>query len=197
MIDDILYQRINSVLNTAKISLLELKESCQEIVLFGSFGTEYEHDKSDLDLLCIGSQKSIKNKRIDIVCQDPRNLKLDSWLGSELANHISKYGRWIKGTGDWKNSTFISESSITQKELQILNKLNVIWIKRDRLDENKLIAYYNKVALDVIRLAYLYNKEPVPPTDLIINLPDEKKDLLYHLALDSSNASKVIRTYIC
>lgn len=146
----------------------ELLSECNEAILFGSYAMNVQTFSSDVDILFIGCEfeKKIKKKGIDFILLKEDNTQLNSWLGSELANHISKYGRWIKGNPNWTDHTFISKYTVNRKKIKIINRLAHIYVNKTK-SRDILESFLIDVLLDGLRLIQLMNQKSVPPTILL------------------------------
>lgn len=142
-------------------------DRCSEAILFGSFAMERDTKDSDVDILFVSDEKSYKDNDIDFICIPPEKLKLKSWLGSELANHISKYGIWLKGAGGWKQSVFVSKNATDRKKIKILSRLSHIWVTERNAEYELLFLLFLEVILDCYRLVLLEKDGAVPATAII------------------------------
>jgi predicted nucleotidyltransferase len=145
----------------------QLAAKSSQIILFGSQAASCQTANSDVDILFVKKGKGFKNEFFDFVTVDPKRIGLNSWLGSELANHIATYGIWIKGEDKWRNKVFISESSINRKKLLILSRLAQLWVKYESLKNKSMIKLFENVVLDTERLSNMINGLPVPPTAML------------------------------
>lgn len=82
-----------------------IDRSAKQIIVYGSRALSVHKRTSDLDLLCIGSGHRYKSKRLHIIWISESRTKNKRWRGSELATHVSLYGKWIKGTNTWAFSS--------------------------------------------------------------------------------------------
>ncbi|MBJ6752679.1 nucleotidyltransferase domain-containing protein [Geomonas anaerohicana] len=148
-------------------SLLESIDMAEEAVIFGSYACGCERPDSDFDLMLVGTGRRIKTKKLDLIWVPKERLVLKSWLRTELATHIAAYGAWVKGDGTWKRRVEITKYTMNKKRLKILIALSHIYVKRADLSDISRYDLLNKVVLDILRLSYLVNKRPVPPSALI------------------------------
>jgi predicted nucleotidyltransferase len=142
-------------------------ENAEEVVLFGSRAVGCEHIDSDYDILIIGQGKRLKKGRLDVICISPERSLRRSWLGSELANHIARFGIWLKGEGSWRSSVFVSEASVITKREHILVRLATLFARKKQLHGNYLLSALEPVVLDLYRLECLLKGEPVPPAPIL------------------------------
>lgn len=82
-----------------------IDHSAKQIIVYGSRAMSVHKRTSDIDLLCIGQGRRYKSKKIHIIWISEAHTKRKRWIGSELATHISAYGKWIKGTNTWAFSS--------------------------------------------------------------------------------------------
>ena len=147
-------------------------------MLFGSYACGCEHKQSDIDILFIGDRKRKSSKYFDFIWVTPERLKSKTWLSSELAIHIAKYGLWLKGDGYWRNQVFFSKATIIRKKQRIFERLLHIYLQKERLSLQKKKVFVQKIIVNTLRLINLENKIPNPPTCFTI---DEVKDDTSHL----------------
>ena len=145
------------------------EKNSTEIVLFGSYACGCEHIESDIDILFIGDRKRKSSKYFDFIWVKPERLESRTWLSSELAIHIAKYGLWLKGTGNWRNHVFFSQAALTRKKQRIFERLLHIYLQKEKLSLPKKKAFIQKIILNTLRLKNLENKIPNPPTCVTIN----------------------------
>lgn len=153
-----------------KKCLLQSITKCEEAIIFGSFATGHEGPSSDLDILLVGNGKKIKTRNLEILWVDKNKLFKKTWLTSELASHVAKYGLWLKGDGNWRNLAAIGSAAITRKKIKILTMLAHIYLKKNKLRTQSLYNALDNVFLDVYRLKHMIVNMPVPPTAIIIDL---------------------------
>ncbi len=135
-----------------------------EVVVFGSWSTGDNRPDSDLDLLIIGNGKRLKRKQLDIVVKTREQCLSAAWLGSELANHIARYGIWVRGKSIWRSRIFTSRRAIDEKCRLIRGRgeaLARLWLFLAPPYREK---HVRKLRRDFQRLDYLKQGKPVPPT---------------------------------
>ena len=145
------------------------EKNASEIVLFGSYAYGCEHPKSDIDILFVGNKKRVLNKYFDFIWINNKVSKSRSWMCTELANHIARYGIWIKGNGSWQNKVFFSKSTINKKKQKIFERLLHIYLQNESITLEKKKYFIQKVILNTLRLKNIYNKIPNPPTCITVN----------------------------
>lgn len=146
-----------------------IEKSSNEIILFGSYACGCEHVGSDVDILFVGNNRRSFSKYFDFIWVKPERLQSKTWLSSEIAIHIAKYGIWLKGDGEWRDKVFFSDAAITRKKQRIFERLIHIYLQKENLSLNKKKLFVQKVIINSIRLVNLYNKIPNPPTSISIN----------------------------
>lgn len=149
------------------LSLPAMVREAEEVVLFGSRAADCADDTSDFDLLLVGRGKRLKRGSLDVIWVRPRALRSPSWLGSELANHVAKFGIWLKGNGDWRNSVFASNASVVSKREKLLVRLSRLYVRRRSLRGDYLQAALVPVVLDLYRLDVLLKRQAVPPAPVL------------------------------
>jgi hypothetical protein len=144
-----------------------IRRSCDEVVLFGSHAVSASSKSSDLDLLCIGEGKRFKSRTIDLVWYRRAEVERATWLGSELANHVAHFGKWMHGQDTWSHRVFISGRAINFKRTLIVNRarsLEELW-KALRQEYRKKHAI--KVRRDLQRYELLKAGSAVKPSALL------------------------------
>lgn len=144
-----------------------LYEASSQVIAFGSYAAGCQNDQSDVDILFVTEKRGMRNEFFDFVCIDPRRISLKSWLGSELANHVAKYGVWLKGDDSWKRQVFIGQSAIDRKKVIILSRLSHLWVKRKSIKHQSTIRLFENVVLDSFRLVTMMHGTAVPPTAIV------------------------------
>lgn len=170
--------------------------SSNEVILFGSYAMECDTAGSDIDMLFVCNEKNYKDEYLDFMCVSEERLHLKSWLGSELANHIAKYGIWLKGSGNWKTSVFISKSSVDRKKIKILTRLSHLWVKQVNADRSLLISLFEDIILDSYRLILLEDGRAIPASAIVRTMfLGDKQNIFVRLAEDRYLGS-IWREYI-
>jgi hypothetical protein len=162
-----LEQRIDRRLKSGGFRLDELKAVCEQIILFGSTTMRGEREGSDVDLLCVGYGPRVKTRRIDLVWCCPTKLMTKAWLGSELANHVARYGRWLYGLDNWSNSVFTSQKAIRNKRRSIRSRARALEKWWQKLRPEYRAKHVLKLRRDLQRLALLNHGIPVEPSALL------------------------------
>jgi len=157
-------KRISSALSVHSLSLDKLTQSAEQVVVFGSWALGAERVTSDVDLFCVGNGNRLKKNFADIVWMVPDDVMKPKWLGSELANHIAKYGIWLKGKGDWRKSVFVSAKSVSFKKLLIRSRVNALEKLWDTLGREYRIKHVVKLRRDVQRLTLMLKGKAVEPS---------------------------------
>jgi hypothetical protein len=145
----------------ALIRLEELRP--QQVVLFGSTAVGLASDRSDVDLLVFGGKVPAEIDGVDIVWFSAETTFTQAWLGSELANHVARYGIWLLGDDDWSEKCFVSERSIALKIRKIearVSGLTSCWAAFSERYQQKHIRLIRR---DLQRLNLMQNGFAVPP----------------------------------
>ena len=148
-------------------SLAELRASTPEIVVFGSRAADVARANSDWDILCVGRGTSRATPKIDLLWVTADSLRTEQWTGSELAGHISTWGRWIWGTRSWRAGPAPSSFSLTLKERRIVSRaraMRLTWEGLSSLHRNKHLGLLRR---DLVRYSLLKSGSPIPPTTQI------------------------------
>lgn len=166
-VDGKFHIRIIRALEMRHVHWPALTKTSEQIVLFGSWSVAAERRDSDIDLFCVGNGARCKTRQVDIVYSNPLSLRKRSWLGSELANHIAKYGVWLHGQDDWTAGAFISAQALDFKRRLVrarVRALQRLWLK---LGTDYRIKHVIKLRRDVQRLMLMHSRKAVMPTPLL------------------------------
>jgi hypothetical protein len=152
-------------------------KTCDEIVLFGSRSMHAARRGSDWDVLCIGERSprflrqgcrrtgmQAKSLRLDVVWISKDDVLSPLWLGSELAGHIARYGKWLKGEGAWRTHVVLSIAAIAAKRRRIEIRVELCERYAGRLLDAYRAKHQTLLRRDLQRLFYLENQEAVPVT---------------------------------
>lgn len=164
---DFLRAAARSALSSSGISLDQLEKEASQVVVFGSWAAGLQRPSSDVDLLCVGNGKRMKKRRVDLVWLSPASRFHERWLGSELANHIAKWGVWVVGEDDWSDRVFISERSIAFKRRLIERRAEKLALRWRFLADEYRRKHVVKLRRDIQRLDSMLGGDPVEPTALL------------------------------
>lgn len=143
----------------------EVVDASTEAVIFGSRAVHMHRPDSDLDVLLVDAKTNCPRVTgVDFVILRSVDLAGSFWLGSELASHIAEYGKWIKGSGFWRDQVCISERAAMRKQARIaglLMRAPKWWSKLHPVFHAK---YKLTIRRELQRLDLLRKKIPVPPT---------------------------------
>lgn len=156
-----------SALAGLSLSLADLRRSSEQIVIFGSRAAGLARACSDWDLLLVGEGCSHNTPAIDLVWVSPRELASPMWLGSELAGHVARWGRWIHGTPDWVTSVACGEGARQHKARRLASRVTAL----EQAWKHLPPAYHRKhrtlVRRDLQRHALLADGQAVPPSAVL------------------------------
>jgi len=141
-----------------------LSRCASEIVVFGSWTIGAETPKSDVDLLCVGHGHRRKCDNLDIIWITERQAEKESWLGSELANHIAAFGVWVYGQSRWIGRIHFSDVSVAEKADAIKRRANAVDARWDHLAPRFRRFHATLIRRDLQRFRLLREDQPVPPT---------------------------------
>jgi hypothetical protein len=139
----------------------------REVVVFGSRAAGVHHSDSDLDVMIVGENKPRRIPGLDFVHLLPKQVEGSFWLGSELASHIAKYGKWIKGSGDWTQDACLKPRAVRRKQHRILSLLRNSegrWLRLHPIFQKR---YATTIRRELLRLDLLLHQRPVPPTPVL------------------------------
>jgi len=158
---------VKSALRRNDIDWNDLKRCCDQIILFGSSTLTSFRSPSDIDLLCVGEGARLKRREVDLVWISMPAIRSQAWLGSELANHVARFGIWLHGSDDWSHRVFVSARAINRKHRSIIARrrgLERLWrTLRSEYREKHLL----KLRRDIQRLWMLNASTPVEPAPLL------------------------------
>ena len=184
---EILSERLRRASPQAKRCITE----AAEIIVFGSMSVGLERPDSDLDVLCVcGLEYKQKTNGLDLIAIPKSYTRSSSWLQSELATHVSEYGRWIEGSAEWRARTHVGTAAITEKRRRIAAFMKSLPISWSRLEETFRVKYSIKLRRETQRLILLEKGVSVPATRIldyhwsdISSSPNEVCDHLRQLSL--------------
>jgi predicted nucleotidyltransferase len=186
--------RIESTLNTclqsrmAKHGLVwsDFSKGATEIVVFGSRAVGVNRRKSDLDVLIVGkSARRMKRRDLDVISISSLDLTLPNWLNSELAGHISKYGIWLKGAGDWRSQVSVGSEAKNKKERRLVSLVHSLKHSWAQLHPAFQFKYCLTIRRELQRLALLRAAVPIPPTPMLDwewQAGRPRRDVLLHVS---------------
>ena len=102
-----------------------------------------------------------------MICIRAVDLGSVGWLGSELAGHISRYGVWLKGPGDWRRQTSVGQEAANQKERRLVSLVRSVKHSWTKLHPAFQLKYCVTIRRELQRLLLLRAAVPIPPTPLL------------------------------
>jgi len=156
--------RLRRMLRRYGMSWARLSRRASQIVVFGSASAGLEGKDSDIDLLCVGRGKRFKTAELDIVWKSTAEVREPKWLGSELGNHVARYGVWLWGRDDWAEHARVDWASIRFKRRLIRARARALEAAWRDLRDGYRQKHVVKVRRDLQRLTYLSRREAVPAT---------------------------------
>lgn len=153
---------LRRAVRTAGLSWSDLEASASEIVLFGSRATGEAGADSDWDLLCVGEGRRTKNGNVQLFWISPDQAQSKQWRGSELGSHIARFGKWLKGRGDWASEIHVSRTAVSEKVRRIRRRVRVAREAWSLLTGPYRDCRAIEIRRDVQRLAILSSGGVVP-----------------------------------
>jgi hypothetical protein len=89
------------------------------------------------------------------------------WLQSELASHISLFGVWILGKGDWRRDVTLTESAVTKKIVGISRHVETVNRHWEQFAPPYQEKHHRLIRRNLQRLWLLGAGRAVPPTRLL------------------------------
>jgi predicted nucleotidyltransferase len=163
-LSELLQQRLASSNQQAR----QYVDQASEVIVFGSMSAGLERPDSDMDVLCVGGREyKLKSRLLDLIVVPLDLTRNQSWLQSELATHVCKYGTWIKGTPLWKGDVRIGLNAVEEKHRRVsafMRSLQNSWFK---LEECFRVKYSVKLRRETQRLLLLEQNVAIPPTRIL------------------------------
>ena len=158
---------ISDALASIDVSWERLRETSQEIVLFGSRAAGLAHERSDWDILCVGHGRTRRTPRIDLIWVTPEERCSRAWLTGELAGHVAQWGQWLAGEPTWKDSANPGPEACLEKRRRVTRRV-MAWERSWSLCRPRLRARY-ALALrrDLQRHEKLLHGQAVPPSAML------------------------------
>jgi hypothetical protein len=140
-----------------------------QLVLFGSRAAGVPRSNSDWDVLVVRTNGPTIRcaSKIDLVEIELAQVSSEAWLGSELANHIAAYGRWIVGEPTWSGSVHSSKRAIERKGDRLRLRLNNMQRSWEILQPAYKRSFATVVRRDVQRYHCLVDGRPVAPSSIL------------------------------
>lgn len=187
------------------VSWLNLFNESETLILFGSQAMDCGQPDSDIDLLAISPNKEKKISRritgkFDIITLSSLEVNSEWWLGSELAFHIWKYGKILKGSAPWTGFTFISESNLKKKSERIGNRLMALLENNDDLTKEQQVKHTKKIRRDCQRLRRMIDGVPGVCTKILDDEWEEhpdKQGFIKEMLNFSNLPSRTIEDFLC
>jgi len=162
-----LIRTLNERLRNAGLDPNELINAF-EIVVFGSRALGVNRRSSDIDVLVVADTgRTGKRHNLDLIFVSRADCESKSWLASELATHISKYGVWIRGDGNWRRGASLGNAAVDRKERRILSLTQGVTQAWSDLHPFFQAKYRTTIRREMQRLNLLRASIPVPPTPLL------------------------------
>src|ERR1700735_2625746 len=153
---------------TAGINWSDFSEQTIEVVIFGSRPIAMNRHDSDLDVLAVGTAaRRIKKCGLDLIIISTSDLGSPTWLGSELAGHVARYGLWMKGQGDWRGKVTSGPDTWKQKERRLISLMRSVRNSWTQLHPLFRLKYRTTIRRELQRLLLLQRSVPIPPTSFL------------------------------
>lgn len=149
------------------LSWSDLWKSADSIILFGSRAVDLARSDSDWDLFCVGSGRSTTTERVDLVWISPAALASKDWLTSELAGHVARYGRCLRGDAAWMEAVAWGPEAAARKRRRLAARVAALEQAWPLLAPQYRRRRLALVRRDLQRHALLAVGEAVPPTALL------------------------------
>jgi predicted nucleotidyltransferase len=161
---DVLGQR----LTMAGLYAQQLANEASEVIVFGSMAVGLHRPDSDVDVLCVGgADYKLHTALLDLIVVPQQSTDDPIWLQSELASHVGKYGKWIKGSPRWRDNARVTSKVVDEKRRRISAFMRSLPGSWPRLRECFRAKYATKLRRETQRLILLEHGVPVPPTRVL------------------------------
>ncbi|NVB37214.1 nucleotidyltransferase domain-containing protein [Pseudenhygromyxa sp. WMMC2535] len=146
-----------------------LRRDTAGVILFGSRAAGAARADSDWDLLCVGAGSQRLTRRLDMIWVGRARAcsREQDWIGSELANHVARFGRVLFGERPWAEDHGRQELAIARKRRQIcghVRGLSSVWPRLNAVYRQRQLGQLRR---DLQRLELLDVGEVVPPTAML------------------------------
>lgn len=174
---------VAQALREENISLPILRATSRECVVFGSRAAGVASPSSDWDILVVGNlpgeppdSSPVRRHQwgnLDLVVVVPEHTTTLDWLESELANHISEYGKWLWGDLTWKHEAYIGDRTLDAKTKALKRQWQEI--RRTTGYVAPLVTRLRLVRwrCDAQRLNCILHHEAAPPTRVLHHIWDQ------------------------
>jgi hypothetical protein len=160
---------LHHALALAEWTWSDLLRSSEQIILFGSRAANLARDDSDWDVLVVGEGQARSRRGLDLVWVSSRELAQRDWLGSELAGHVARWGRWLHGAPNWVSGVRCDAEAADRKVWRVASRLAALERVWDRLEPADRDEYRTLVRRDLQRHALLTCGKVVPPSRALDN----------------------------
>jgi len=169
-------------LGAVGLSYPDLVQRSTALVLFGSRAAGCAREGSDWDLLAIGEGPCPVARHLDLVWIHPRDLDSGTFLATELAGHVARYGRWLHGPFDWRSAVACGPAAAERKARRLASRLCALERAWPLLTPGLRCEERTLFRRDLQRFDLLARSEAVPPSRMLDEawetLPDPQDDLL-------------------
>jgi len=173
--DKELLGRATKLARRAGVDWSFIASQCTELVVFGSRAAGLETPFSDLDVLVVrkhGLAMPLPGVRgIDLVFRTEDEILSAEWLKSEMAGHIAACGRWLQGSGRWRNNALAVRGEPNEaaeaKRRRISRLAEALRNHWDRLTPDFRRRNLTTLRREKQRLQLLQSGIAIPPTRLL------------------------------
>lgn len=155
---------VSDALDRAGIVYRDLADSSAHVILFGSRAVGCAHAKSDWDILVVGEGPTVLAKHIDLVWIHPRKFDSGEFFATELAGHVARYGVWIHGSPDWRDSVRVGSAAVEHKAKRLVSRAHALERGWPILNAQLRAEESTLFRRDLQRFELLSRGEPIPPS---------------------------------
>ena len=148
-------------------STLKLLERADEVAVFGSFAMNGDLSRKDVDIFAVGDFKGRITSCVDLMVVSKSQLSSAEWLESEVAGHIAKYGKWLKGTPEWACQAATTKETVLSKARRIESHLKGLRKNWRYMGGKYRDKHLTAIRRHLQRLECLINGQFVPPSKLL------------------------------
>ncbi len=160
-------ERVRAAVAGAGLSWDDVWRRSEQVILFGSYAAGCESTASDVDLICVGQGQRLASKELHLLWVKSSVLNDPDWVTTEIGGHVVRYGRWLKGSCNFRQHRAAAPKTIVRKLQKIADRAGVLGEKWARLSPAYRASERLKLRRDIQRLAILQIGEAVPPSPLL------------------------------
>lgn len=151
-------QLMSAVQHAAAKALVDWQDHltrAEQVIVFGSFAAGLQTATSDVDVLCVGSGRSVLTPSLHLLWMPASRLEEHLRSGSELACHVATYGVWLKGVRTFPTTVCPSDDTIRNRHDSVYARLAALTEHWSRLEPEYRAKHASKIRRDLQRWSLL------------------------------------------